>query len=136
METYETGPIPDVFTPHPNLSDQVNRNIVQSEIEGGVLLDNLPAGEVLEVETQNHWYVIINCGDGTAFISGHPAFCPQPTRVRIQGSTWGGSMLKMRFIGRGMRLEFCHPVFRTIVTSRIMEIRPREHRLMAREIAA
>jgi hypothetical protein len=43
--------------------------------------------------------------------------------VRIEGSTWGGSMLKVRFIGRGMRLEFRHPVFRTIITSRIVDIR-------------
>ena len=33
-------------------------------------------------------------------------------------------MLKQRFIGRGMHLEFCHPGYRTpIVTSRIQEIR-------------
>jgi len=32
-------------------------------------------------------------------------------------------MLKLRFIGRGMHLEFWHPVFHTIKTSRILEIR-------------
>jgi len=32
-------------------------------------------------------------------------------------------MLKLRFISRGMHLEFRHPVYRTILTSRIMEIR-------------
>jgi len=33
-------------------------------------------------------------------------------------------MLKVRFIGRGMHLEFCHPEYRTpIITSRIEEIR-------------
>jgi hypothetical protein len=32
-------------------------------------------------------------------------------------------MLKVRFIGRGMRLEFRHPVFRTILTSQIVDIR-------------
>jgi len=33
-------------------------------------------------------------------------------------------MLKQRYIGRGMHLEFCHPEYRTpIVTSRIQEIR-------------
>jgi len=35
----------------------------------------------------------------------------------------GGSMLKQRYIGRGMHLEFCHPEYKTpIVTSRIEEI--------------
>ena len=41
--------------PHPNLSAEVNRNIAQSEIEGGVCLDNLSDCEVLEEETQNRW---------------------------------------------------------------------------------
>lgn len=32
-------------------------------------------------------------------------------------------MLKQRYIGRGMHLEFCHPEYKTpIVTSRIEEI--------------
>jgi hypothetical protein len=44
--------------------------------------------------------------------------------VHIQGSTWGGSMLKERFVGRGMHLEFVHPVHRTITTSRVLDIRP------------
>ena len=62
-------------------------------------------------------------GLGKELIWGHPQYCPEPVPVRIKGSTWGGSMLKLRFIGRGMRLEFRHPVFRTILTSRIVDIR-------------
>jgi len=31
-----------MFMPHPNLGDDVNGNIVQSEIEGGVFLEGLP----------------------------------------------------------------------------------------------
>lgn len=123
MDTQTTAPIPNLFEPHPNLSDAVNHNIAQSEIEGGVYLDHLSEGATLEVETQNRWYTIVNRGRGKVLIWGHPKFCPGPTLVRIEGSTWGGSMLKARFIGRGMRLEFRHPAFRTIVTSRIVEIR-------------
>ena len=52
-----------------------------------------------------------------------PEYCPDPVLVTIDGSNWGGSMLKMSFIGRGMRLEFRHPQFRTIMTSRIVNIR-------------
>jgi hypothetical protein len=125
MDTQATGPIPDLFTPHPNLSDEVNRNIVQSEIEGGVHLDNLPEGEVLEVETQHHSYTIVIRGRGRALISGHPKLCPYPILVRIEGSTWGGAMLKTRFIGRGMHLEFRHPAYPIVTTSRIVDIRTR-----------
>ncbi len=119
-------PIPELFMPHPNLGDEVNRNIVQSEAEGGVYLDNLHQGNVLEVETQSRRYTIVIGGWGEDLISGHPQYCPDPVTVRIEGSTWGGSMLKVRFVGRGMRLEFQHPTHRTIVTSRIADIRMKE----------
>jgi hypothetical protein len=128
MHTKAAVPDPKLFMPHPNFSDEVNRNIVQSEIEGGVRLDDLSAGAVLEVETQNHWYTILIRDRGMELISGHPQYCPDPVAVRIAGSTWGGSMLKLRFIGRGMHLEFWHPVFRTIITSRILDIRAADQR--------
>ena len=119
----------DLFKPHPNLSDEANRNIVQSEIEGGVYLDELSEGSVLEVETQNHWYTIIIRSRGEELIWGHPRYCPGPVPVRIAGSTWGGSMLKLRFIGRGMYLEFHHPTYPRIVTSRVLDIRASEQRV-------
>ncbi len=115
---------PHCFLPHANLSDEVNHNIVQSEIDGGVLLSDLPPESILQIQTQHRWYTVVTCGQGQALISGHPEFCPEPVLVRIEGSTWGGSMLKLRFIGRGMHLEFRHPEYRTpIVTSRIQEVR-------------
>jgi hypothetical protein len=114
---------PQLFAPHPNLDDAVNRQIIQSEIEGGVFLNELPSRSVLCVQTQNHEYRVENCGGGKALISGHPEFCPEPVLVKIDGSSWGGSMLKRRFIGRGMHLEFRHPDYATpIITSLIQEI--------------
>lgn len=125
-------PSPDLFSPHPNLSDAINRNIIQSEVEGGIYLSDLPPESGLEITTQNHFYTVQRRGMGETWISGHPDFCPAPVQVRILGSNWGGSMLKMAFIGRGMRLEFHHPDYRVpIVTSRIREIReirPEPHR--------
>ena len=116
----------DLFVPHPNLSDSVNRNIAHSEVEGGVYLQDLPDESTLEIETQNRSYTIVYRGRGQALIWGHPEFCPQPVLVRIEGSNWGGSMLKSSFVGRGMHLEFKHPEYkRPIITSRIVEIRQR-----------
>src|SRR4051812_21510098 len=117
---------PPLFRPHPNLGDCVNGNIVQSEIEGGVYLKNLIPGTVLRVRTQNHAYTILYQGWDQAMISGHPVFCPEPVPVTIHGSTWGGSMLKARYIGRGMHLEFAHPNFEPIRTSVIVEVRAGE----------
>jgi hypothetical protein len=115
---------PHFFRSHPNLSDEVNRNIVQSEIEGGVFISDLSPATVLEVQTQHHCYVLVLLSNDNVLISGHPQYCPQPTAVAIAGSTWGGSMLKRSFVGRGMRMEFCHPQYRApIVTSPIQEIR-------------
>ena len=113
-----------MFNPHPNLADEVNRGIVQSEIEGGVFLHDLPPATVLEIQTQHHCYQLLLLGDNKALISGHPQFCPEPIQVAIAGSTWGGSMLKRRFVGRGMHMEFRHPKYETpIVTSAVQEIR-------------
>jgi len=83
-----------------------------------VFLEGLPPDTVLQIQTQHHSYTALLLGEGVALISGHPEYCPDPVQVTIAGSTWGGSMLKVRFIGRGMRLEFHHPGYATpIVTS-------------------
>ena len=125
-----------IFAPHFNLSDEVNGQIIQSEIEGGVFLKDLPPDTVLQIQTEHHLYTAVLVDDDSALISGHPEYCPQPVLVAIAGSTWGGSMLKRRFVGRGMHLEFCHPEYRTpIVTSPIQEIREPQ-RVQARDRCA
>lgn len=123
MDTEAGKPLPKLFEPHPNLADAVNHNFIASEVEGGVFLDQLPPGAVLRVETTNRCYTLVNRGNGEALISGHPTFCPEPVLVQIDGSNWGGSMLKTAFVGRGMHLEFRHPDYHTIVTSRILDVR-------------
>ena len=113
-----------MFVPHPNLSDEVNNQIIESELAGGVFLCDLAPATVLEIQTQHTCYTAVLVGENAVLISGHPQYCPQPVLVSITGSTWGGSMLKQYFVGRGMHLEFCHPDYQTpIVTSRIEEIR-------------
>lgn len=113
-----------MFVSHPNLSQQVNRQIIQSEVEGGVFLQDLPPATVLEIQTQHHCYRAVMLAENSVLISGHPEYCPEPVPVSVAGSTWGGSMLKCGFVGRGMHLEFSHPGYGTpITTSRIKEIR-------------
>ena len=112
-----------MFTPYPNLSDAVNRNVIRWEIEGGVFVDRLRPQSVLQIQTQHRCYIAVTLGGSRALISGHPEYCPEPTLVTIAGSTWGGSMLKRRFVGRGMRLEYCLPEYSTpVVTSRVEAI--------------
>lgn len=103
-----------------------NRDITdiaaESKIEGGAYLDRLSVGSALEVETENHIYTIERREDGY-YIDGHPKYCPEPTKVRISGSTMGGSAIRMNFVGRGMRLEFTHPEYGSITTSWIKEVK-------------
>jgi hypothetical protein len=113
-----------MFTPHPNLADEINNAIIESEIEGGVFLHDLPPSTVLHIQTLHHCYTAVLLGGSDALLSGHPEFCPDPVQVAIAGSSWGGSMLKLQYVGRGMHLEFHHPEYSTpIVTSPIQEIR-------------
>jgi hypothetical protein len=48
-----------MFRPHQNLSDEINRNIIRSEIEGGVYLRDLPVAAKVEVQTRNRYYTIV-----------------------------------------------------------------------------
>ena len=113
----------ELFASLPGLNEGINQNACQSEREEGLCLDNLKVGDLLELETKNRTYIIENRGNGQILISGHPKYCPQPTPVELYGSTWGGIILKPRFIGRHMQLAFRHPQHGVIRTSRIEEIR-------------
>lgn len=111
-----------LFKPNQHLGDAINRVICQAEIDGGVALESLPLGAVLHVQTAHHLYRLENQGEGEVLLSGHPTFCPNPVRVRVNGSTWGTPMIWRRFIGRGMRMEFHHPERGVILTSWIQEV--------------
>jgi hypothetical protein len=116
-------PLADRFRPHPNFDDSINSAICQSEIEGGVYVDELPIGAVLSVQTAHTLYRLENREHGQVLISGHDEICPEPVLVNFHGSTWGAAMLKVGFIGRDMSLEFRHPEKGLVRTSRVREIR-------------
>lgn len=107
--------------PHPNLSKDINANLEQSEKDGGVWLKDLKIGDTVFVQTQNSMYRIVKTSDGYT-IEGHPKYCPKPTEARINGSTWGGSMIKSGFLGGGMHLEFSTDIYPRITTSRIESV--------------
>jgi len=91
-----------------------------------VFLNELPPWTILQIQTLHHCYTAVLLGGSEALLSGHPEFCPEPVQVAISGSTWGGSMLKLQFVGRGMHLEFRHPDYEgPIITSRIADIKVR-----------
>ena len=127
----------DMFDPHPNLSDAINNNIIQSSIEGGVYVQDLSDDRPLEVQTEHRSYFVLRRADGGTVIWGHPVYCPEPMTVSISGSNWGGSLLKVGFIGRGMHLEFHHPDYdQPIITSRIREVKELSREAIPPELAA
>ena len=114
---------------HPNLTPEINNAIRESELMGGVFIKDLPVGKTLKVRTQNTVYFIDRVSEGPEglTIQGHPRYCKEPTKAYILGSNFGGSMIKVGFIGRGMHLEFSfyenNNTHRgTIVTSQIKEV--------------
>lgn len=117
-----------MFTPHPNLAPEVNAAIADSELQGGAWVKDLPVGKTLKVTTRNTVYFIDRVAEGPEglTIQGHPRYCPESEPVHILGSTFGGSMLKVGFVGRGMHLEFCltnNQDFRgSTITSQIQEV--------------
>lgn len=114
--------IPVLPPPNPHWPAILNRRLIRSEIEGGVDLRRLPPGSVLEVRTQNRSYTIVTRSWNDVQIFGHPKFCPEPVAARIHGSTWGGSMLKQHFIGRGMQMEFQIAGRLPITTTSILDV--------------
>lgn len=112
-------------TAHHNLSPAINAAIINSEVEGGAWLDKLPVGKALRIFTQNSTYTLRKQQVGYRLdqTEGHKLSGIQyPVVVQVNGSTWGGSMIKVGFVGRGMRLECQLPSNGTLTTSTIREI--------------
>lgn len=111
---------------HPNLSPEINNAIRESELAGGVWWKDLPVNSRVEVQTKNRLYLLEKRDDGD-YIQGHPEYCELPTKAHIHGSTFGGSMLKVGWLGVGMYLEFSIPGRQfghdTITTSQIQDVR-------------
>jgi hypothetical protein len=111
----------EIIMQHPNLSDDINANLLRLELNGGVHFDKLPAGAIVEVQTRNTLYTVRKEIDRTLIRGGRCA--PQWAECRINGSTWGGSMIVGGFIGNGMYLEVSLPDRKTITTTAIRSVK-------------
>ncbi len=88
----------------------------------GVRLGDLDALTTVLVKTLNTLYriIVLEPPRSTILIQGG-AFFPEPTRARLAGASVGGSMLKLAWFGRGLRMEVCAAGQR-IVTSPVQSI--------------
>jgi hypothetical protein len=97
--------------------------LLEADRAGGVDLDTLSMGAVLDIETSHTKYVLENRGEGNVVLSGHPDFCPEPVLVKFHGSVGGPSLIRAGHIEVGMQMAFQHPKFGTLRTSRVKSVR-------------
>jgi hypothetical protein len=105
-----------------NLHPAILKNIEDSKKNGGIELDKLAPGTRIEAQTRNTLYKIVAKGDGTFDIQGGTYF-PQCINARIAGSTWGGSMLKIKWLGIDMHMELYHPQDGKITTTAVRTLK-------------
>ena len=91
--------------------------------DAGLFLEDTLAGTTVEVKTGNHSYLIQRAGETTAFISGHPEYCPEPIQVALHGSRWLDSEIDKCYLAPGMRLQFMTQTGMNVLTSPITEVR-------------
>ena len=88
----------------------------------GLALQSLDAGTVLNVITRHSSYrvVVVDPVQQRVLVTGGRLF-PERTEVRLEGATAGGSVLKIGWIGTGLRLEMSMGRQR-ITTSRVQSV--------------
>ena len=93
----------------------------------GVSLVELSPIEELEVCTRNTVYriTVLSTTEARVLVQGGRYF-PIQSEVRLNGSTLGGSLLKVGWVGCGFCMEFMQGTQR-ITTTRVREIRRVEH---------
>src|SRR5688572_2789090 len=97
----EPGVAKEAITYHgdPEPVSQVRDFAPRSGLVSGIDISALPQGTEVVVDTCNSRYrlVILDGWSGDALVEGGPYF-PKETAARINGSTLGGSLLKIRWI--------------------------------------
>jgi len=87
----------------------------------GLYLRDLEPLTTLLVRTQNSVYrIIVIEGPSVLVQGGH--FFPQASAAHLSGSGFGGSMLKLAWVGVGLCMEIC-PDDQRIVTSPVRSIK-------------
>jgi hypothetical protein len=86
----------------------------------GIHLRELDPLTTVVVQTHNSRYRIVITGGTSAIVQGGKFF-PDPTPARIDGSGFGGSVLKTAWIGVGLKMEIFANDQR-IITSPVLDV--------------
>ncbi len=74
-------------------------------LEKGINVHKLKAGTILFVVTKNNLYKLVKTKEDRMVIAEGGKLLGGPTEVVFSGSTFGGSMIKIGWIGHGMFME-------------------------------
>ena len=113
--------------PNPELSRTAVQTLdsfaAEAALASGVAVADLSPIDEIEVRTRNTSYriTLIAAHEARVLVHGG-AFFPVPGEAHLRGSTLGGSLLKLGWIGCGFCMELHHEG-RRIVTTRVREIR-------------
>jgi hypothetical protein len=86
---------------------------------GGIDLSKLEPGTKLEVQTMNTLYKLEKLDYGNRFLLQGGKYWPTATEVHISGSTFGGSTIRLHWIGYLMALEIYDLTNKRYTTSRV-----------------
>ena len=86
----------------------------------GIHLREVEALTTIVVQTHNSRYRLVMTGGTSAIVQGG-RFFPDPTPARIDGSGFGGSLLKAAWIGVGLKMEIFANDQR-IITSPVLDV--------------
>jgi len=83
----------------------------------GIYLAELSPFQVIRAQTKNseYWIFPINPLRGEVLVQGG-AYFTQPSEALFNGSSFGGCMMKIGWIGLGMRMEICAAGKRIVTT--------------------
>lgn len=90
-----------------HIDDVLLQKIKDSEREGGFSIFSSVPGTRINVYTQNSLYdiTVIDSAKKEILIKGTGRYFNKPTRAFLSGSTYGGSVIKMGWIGLDMNME-------------------------------
>jgi len=92
----------------------------------GVALRQLEPLTELMVQTRNTSYRIVISRDADIVIQGG-TFFPDPTRAHVEGASLGGNLLKVGWIGVGLRMEIVADGRRIVTTAVRSIVRQDDH---------
>ena len=94
----------------------------ETSTRGGVEIGHLRPLTKLNVQTHNSFYhvTLLDPSESIALVQGGRYF-QEPSEVYLCGSSYGGTLLKMSWIGFGMRMEILSQG-RRVVTSPVLAV--------------